>query len=272
MSNMNDPNNGAGWGIAHTPYGDVRNYNPAEYGSSKNTGNAGGRTGVQPSAANRFSGNVTASGVQSHATNISRDEMRNLLPVIRNHEGLSHTMYSDTAGNVTVGIGIFLGSVEAAKALPFSKRSTMHAHGDDVVSYRAASDSDIATAFQSAKDIANNTALTYSQKANMWAGSSVMISDSVIESTLGAHLAADRTALQGLYTGFNSFPASAKIGLHDMIYNLGETKLRNDFPNFNAAVNRRDWNTAATESHRTGIGETRNQDTFNQFTQAAQGR
>lgn len=92
MSKFNDPNNGPGWGIAHTPYGDVRNYNPAEYGSSNNSGNAGGTSGTQPSAANRFSGYVTATGVQASVLNISLDEMRVLLPTIRNHEGLSHTM------------------------------------------------------------------------------------------------------------------------------------------------------------------------------------
>lgn len=272
MSNFNDPNNGPGWGIANTPYGDVRNYNPSEYGSSKNTGNAGGASGTQPSSANRFSGYVTPTGVQSHATNISLAEMRDLLPTIRNHEGLSHTMYADTAGNVTVGVGIFLGNEQAAKNLAFEKRSVTHGHGDDNISYIPASGSQISGAFQGAKTIANDASLTYTQKANLWAGNSILISDDVISSTLGAHLAADRVALQGLYSGFNGFPKSAKIALHDMIYNLGESKLRNSFPSLNAAVNRQDWTTAATESHRTGIGATRNQDTFDQFMQAARGQ
>ena len=31
--------------------------------------------------------------------------------------------------------------------------------------------------------------------------------------------------------------------------------MHSEFPNFNAAVNRKDWTRAATESHRTGIGD-----------------
>lgn len=75
----------------------------------------------------------------------------------------------------------------------------------------------------------------------------------------------DRTTLRNMYTDFDHFPQPAKTALHDMLYNLGEGKLHSEFPNFNAAVNRKDWTRAATESHRTGIGDSRNKDTHDQF-------
>jgi hypothetical protein len=43
-----------------------------------------------------------------------------------------------------------------------------------------------------------------------------------------------------------------------MIFNLGANKLTNDFPKFNAAVNAKNWKTAATESHRNGVSDNRN--------------
>jgi GH24 family phage-related lysozyme (muramidase) len=43
-----------------------------------------------------------------------------------------------------------------------------------------------------------------------------------------------------------------------MGFNIGIPKLKSNFPNFNAAVNRGDWPTAAVESHRTGLDDSRN--------------
>lgn len=62
-----------------------------------------------------------------------------------------------------------------------------------------------------------------------------------------------------------------KRALHDMIYNVGEGNLNSKFLNFNPAVYRQDWLTAAAKSHRTGIGDSRNKDTYDQFTSAVSG-
>lgn len=69
------------------------------------------------------------------------------------------------------------------------------------------------------------------------------------------------------YSGFPSGGASFCL-FADMGFNLGIAKLKNDFPNFNAAINRGDWNGAADESHRTGIEGKRNNDTKAQLQQA----
>ena len=75
-----------------------------------------------------------------------------------------------------------------------------------------------------------------------------------------------------LISGFDAFPNSAKTALIDMGFNLGLPKLGRLFPKFNDAVNRKDWATAAEESHRTKIQDSRNVDTRNQLIAASQGK
>lgn len=74
--------------------------------------------------------------------------------------------------------------------------------------------------------------------------------------------------MKGLYSGYDNFPNEGKTALVDMGFNLGINKLKSGFPNFNSAINRGDWNAAADESHRTGIGDKRNNDTKAQLQQA----
>jgi GH24 family phage-related lysozyme (muramidase) len=72
--------------------------------------------------------------------------------------------------------------------------------------------------------------------------------------------------LQDDYPGFEGFPDAVKMALLDMDYNLGDAKLRNTYPKFDAAVDAQDWATAAQECHRNGISEERNAWTVAQFT------
>lgn len=63
------------------------------------------------------------------------------------------------------------------------------------------------------------------------------------------------------------FSDPRKTALVDMGFNLGVPTLKEVFVNFNDAVNRGDWNTAADESHRTlnQRGDKRNKDTYDQL-------
>lgn len=91
-----------------------------------------------------------------------------------------------------------------------------------------------------------------------------------------------KLALSRKFADFKCFPAPAKIALMDMIFNLGETKFSPSYKdkdgkekgwsNLFAAVEDRDWEKAAKESHRQ-LGKdknNRNQDTYEQFMQAAE--
>lgn len=262
---MSDPNKGSGWGISHTPFGDVRNYNPKEFGGNSDThsGHNGTNGGNQPGTG-AYSGRF-------HIGEFSADDGGELKLIFDNTvhwEGLSHNMYADSEGNVTVGIGTLLSTPEDAAKLSFHNRRTTRAHGDELVGYAPASEDDIRDHYRSVKDVYNDKSLSYHQKVAAWSGSSMVLADSEIGSLTVKHITSDRANLQGLYAGFNSFPQSAKVALHDMAYNMGISRLRKSFTRFNDAVNRRDWAAAAVESHRIGISDARNNATREQLLRA----
>ena len=54
-----------------------------------------------------------------------------------------------------------------------------------------------------------------------------------------------------------------------MIYNLGPSGLRREYPLMRQAIENEDWEEASRQSHRQDIGDERNNFVFNQFMQAA---
>lgn len=266
---MSDPNSGSGWGVSHTPYGDVHNYNPNEFGGgSGSTGGNNGTSGGNQSGTGSYSGRFNVGSFSGDAPGIGEDELKLIFDNTARWEGLSHNMYADSEGNVTVGIGTLLSTPEAAMKLGFKNRRVTRAHGDELVGYSPASGDDIRSNYQMVKNVFNDKSMKYRQKVAEWSGSPMVLTDSEIGSLAAKHINRDRASLQGLYAGFDSFPQSAKVALHDMAYNMGIAKLRNSFPSFNDAVNRRDWATAAAESHRKGISDDRNNATRNQLLHA----
>jgi GH24 family phage-related lysozyme (muramidase) len=168
-------------------------------------------------------------------------------------------MYLDINGNVTVGIGHLLSNVQAAQALAFDRTQHLsRGHGDSEDIERAASSSEIASAFNAIK-------------ANPKAPTNVHLSDGAVIDQCVKDVKTTETGLRGLYAGYDNFPNHAKTALVDMGFNMGIGKLKSEFPNFNAAVNRSDWNGAANESHRTGISQDRNNDTAAQLREAVNG-
>ncbi|KQN46910.1 hypothetical protein ASE93_12425 [Serratia sp. Leaf50] len=270
MSGIND-NQGDGWGVSQTPYGDITNYDPSQFGSTSYKAGSTGNTTATAQPGTTHGGYLNLNNYNKAASNagIGSDELARIVDNTIKWEGLVHNMYADTKGNVTVGIGTLLSNVDDAKKMKFGKRNTFHAHGDDEISYTSASDDQVAAAYQHVKDVFNDP--TIKNKRSAWAASSIVLNDDQIGQSLITRTISDQSALESLYSGYGDFPADAKVALHDMIYNLGLTNLKNEFPNFNAAINRRDWNTAAAESHRTGIQDARNDATKNQLLSAAKG-
>ncbi|MBJ2065220.1 hypothetical protein [Serratia odorifera] len=269
---MSDPNSGSGWGVSHTPYGDVRNYNPNEFGGSTGeggggNGGGGGNSGNQPGTGS-YSGRFSVGSFSADAPGIGSDELKEIFNNTARWEGVSHNMYADSEGNVTVGIGTLLSTADDAIKLGFHNRRVTRGHGDEIVGYVRSSEGEIRSNFQRVKDVDNDKSLSHRQKVVEWSGSGMVLTDNEIGSLATKHINRDRAALQGLYAGFDSFPRSAKVALHDMAYNMGISKLRNGFPRFNDAVNRRDWAAAAAESHRVGISDDRNNATREQLLRA----
>lgn len=250
-----DLNSGTVGGFGHMgendPYNDGGGY-------SGSTGNAGNHDVSSDMSSMPTFGTLGKHPVTLYGSkDIPQNDLTNVVNNLIIHEGALNTMYVDTQGHVTVGIGHMLESAAAGYNLGFTKTHHIsRGHGDSEDVEETASHSDIDAAFNAAKTH------TYS---NVHLSDQKMLADCV------NRVEADRAALRAEYSNFDHFPQSAKTALHDMAYNLGMGNLKSKFPNFNAAVNRQDWATAAAESHRVGIGDGRNKDTYDQFMNAASG-
>lgn len=63
-----------------------------------------------------------------------------------------------------------------------------------------------------------------------------------------------------LFPAFGTYPHGAKLGILDILFNVGRSRFERQFRRFPEAVRSRDWRTAARESHRLTeqVGEARN--------------
>uniref|UniRef100_A8G8M4 Uncharacterized protein n=1 Tax=Serratia proteamaculans (strain 568) TaxID=399741 RepID=A8G8M4_SERP5 len=178
---MSDPNSGSGWGVSHTPYGDVHNYNPNEFGGGNGGGGNGGgnsgNSGNQPGTGS-YSGRFSVGSFSANAPGIGSDELKEIFDNTARWEGVSHNMYADSVGNVTVGIGTLLSTPDEAAKLGFHNRRVTRAHGDELVGYSPASAGDIRSNFQRVKDVYNDKSLGYRQKVAEWSGSGMVLTDS----------------------------------------------------------------------------------------------
>jgi len=168
-------------------------------------------------------------------------------------EGNTEFLYLDSEGKVTVGVGFMLPDESSALAYPFLDF-------DD----NPASDEQKRAEWRTVHALATgHLAGWYEDSTNLY------LSDDFIESHLQSLVAESFNELTRIYPDFGKYPSAARVALQDMIYNLGMTKLNENFPNLKAAVNRQDWVTAAAESHRKGPNEDRNNAVRDLFLKAA---
>lgn len=252
MSSIENSNQGAGWNDHDTPYGTIHSYDGTD-GSFSAGGNGGGNSGGHTGVTDRTTINI--SSTSSYDGTLMSMCVNNL----KVHEGFKNYMYKDTLGNITIGIGHLLATAEMAAALPFTQTKSFHGHGDEWEKEVPATHDQITDVFNHYKNLSGP------------APDALHITNDAVVNQCISDVQTTINGLKGLYSGFDSFSNSAKTALVDMGFNLGVPRLHSAFPRFNDAVNRKDWNSAAAESHRTGIGESRNNDTKNQLLQAAQG-
>ena len=168
-------------------------------------------------------------------------------------EGCVPYMYLDTTGNVTVGVGRMLASVNDAVDLPFA------------VSGRAA------TLYEISADFARVKAMKSGLPAREYRCSTSPVLDSgTIEAMLEAKLDEFDRALKTRLPGYVQAPDVAKVALLDMAYNLGIAGLLGKFPHFCAAVDAGEWQLAAAHCQRIGPNAERNEWTKEQFLAAEQ--
>lgn len=168
-------------------------------------------------------------------------------------EGSIPWMYRDEGGYVTIGVGEMLTSGSRAQAIAFVDSAGNPAASAAILS-----------------DYLRVLALAPGMDANSYrASSSLMLTSATITALLTASVQDSDSALSGRFASYAAFPDPAKLGLLDMIYNLGSHGLFSGFPTFMRYAENTDWANAALQCHRMGISTERNAWTAAQFNAAA---
>lgn len=174
--------------------------------------------------------------------------------MIKDGEGCIPHMYLDTVGKVTVAVGQMLPTAAAADALTFLRRDNG----------QRATAAEITQDFGAvAQQPAGRLASFYKQFTQL------DMPDDAIDALLDKRIDDFEAGLRRDFSAYDSYPDAAKLGLMDMVFNLGNHGLVSKFPTFTKAARAQDWLTCARECQRTGIGDTRNAMTKQLFEDAA---
>jgi GH24 family phage-related lysozyme (muramidase) len=174
-----------------------------------------------------------------------------VIPRVEKFEGRVPHMYRCTGGEVTIGIGHAIQTPADALTLAWS------------IDGRPATAAEIQAGYASVA--AAQIGLVAKAYAPL---SQCRIADSDIDALIAADVTRFETSLAAALPNWNTYPAPAQEALFDMAFNLGLGGLQK-FPSLLAAVDAGQWDVAAAQCHRKGIGESRNQETAALFLQAA---
>jgi GH24 family phage-related lysozyme (muramidase) len=169
-------------------------------------------------------------------------------------EGVVPWMYLDTKGFVTVAVGELLATPASALALAFVDANNQPSNP---------------AAIQA--EYSRVSALPPGKYPAAFYRSSLSptLPHPAVDVLLARHLTFFDTQLNQRLPNYSVFPDAAKLGLLDMIYNLGVTGLFNGFPTFMSYVRNQNWTGAATQCLRNGPSPQRNDWTRQQFLAAA---
>lgn len=172
---------------------------------------------------------------------------------LEEYEGRHNHMYLDTKGKVTVGVGhlianrvtvAFVTMYTVKNKLP-SAMATLKQKQDE---YDAI-----------AKQKKNYKASWYKQHT------SLVIKEIDMNAQRKKHIDTFYAELVGMYkksngyaNEFDKFTDEVQKALFDMIFNLGQTKLRTIFVKFNEAIKKDKWDDAAKQSNRPDVNAARN--------------
>jgi GH24 family phage-related lysozyme (muramidase) len=169
-------------------------------------------------------------------------------------EGVVPWMYLDTKGFVTVAVGELLATPASALALAFvdanNQPSTPAAIQAEYSRVSALPPGKYPAAFY--RSLLSPT-----------------LPHPAVDALLSHHLNFFDAHLNQRFPGYYDFPDAAKLGLLDMIYNLGVTGLFNGYPTLMSYVQNQNWAGAATQCLRNGPSPQRNDWTRQQFLAAA---
>jgi len=168
-------------------------------------------------------------------------------------EGTVPWMYLDTRGFVTVGVGELLPSAAKAQTLDFVDPEGEPSTQDAILD-----------AFNRVSGLVPAKVAAFYRSPT-----SPVLPYFAIDALLMDHLNLFDGQLSTRFPEYASFPDPAKLGLLDMVYNLGQVSLFQHFPHFMAAADKQDWLGAAANCHRVGPSQARNDWTRQQFLDAA---
>jgi len=168
-------------------------------------------------------------------------------------EGIVPWMYLDTRGYVTVGVGELIATATRAQSLSFVDANNQPATADTILA-----------------EYDRVSALPPAKMAGFYRSpTSPILPHTTIDTLLMQHLTFFDGQLNQQFANYSTFPDPAKLGLLDMIYNLGVTGLFKGYPSFMGYVQNKDWSNAAKQCHRNGPSLARNNWTNQQFLLAA---
>ncbi|AQW68362.1 hypothetical protein [Pseudomonas parafulva] len=192
--------------------------------------------------------------LENKSTNFTTRETKAIDAALRHNEGNTDFMYLDDRGFVTVGVGFMLPNEQAALAYPFFDL-------DD----NPASDEQKRSEWRTIHSLPSGYLPSwYSEHGDLY------LESEFIDSKVAELIDDSFMALSRIFPDVGQLPSAARIALQDMVYNLGEEGLRR-YTNLRAAIARRDWQTAAAESHRIGPNDERNNATRDLFLEAGRG-
>lgn len=160
-------------------------------------------------------------------------EKATLRKELEKYEGRQSHMYLDSKGYVTVGVGHLLRTVVDAQKLAFKN------------GYKPATKAEIKTDYEMVKKQLPNRLASYYKRYTK-----LTLPNIEIDKLTNQHIQVFAKELKQIYSGFDMFPSPVRLALFDMIFNLGMTKLKNNWPKFNRAIKAGDWQAAASESKR----------------------
>lgn len=172
---------------------------------------------------------------------------------LEEYEGRYNHMYLDTKSKVTVGVGHLIANKAAVGSVK------MYTVKNKVPST-------LATLKQKQDEYDNIAKQKKNYKASWYKQhTSLVMKDADMNAQRKKHITTFYSELNGMYKkangykdNFDNFPDSVQKALFDMIFNLGQTKLRNKFIKFNAAIKKEAWDDAAKECNRPDVNSARN--------------
>jgi len=171
---------------------------------------------------------------------------------LKEFEGCVSWMYLDTRGNVTVWVGFEVVSAAHACDLPFQIGEASAEHAAIAADW-------LRVKSKPAGELPQFYRNSTSPELRQSDGDALLL----------LRWQQDEAALRAIYASYDALPDAAKLALHDMIFNLGASALRHEYPHLHAAIEAADFPGAAAECTRHGISVERNLWTVQQFQIAA---